>query len=364
MRLHRSLMIFLWLLMTFSAGGFGQENDSIKQAAALAQEGLQLVDKGNLDKALALFRQGALLDPNNSKFQYEIAVIFYLKKELSQSIQMLEQIKSKPDANDQYYQILGNAYDLSGQTTKARKTYADGLKRFPNSGFLYLESGVLEYMHKNTPGAVRFWESGVIAAPGFTSNYYWLAKYYASTTERVWAVMYGEMFINLERNTERTQDISDILNKVYRSSVTLKDSVGIEIGFTKSIVINPAPGDKLPFEHVFQTTMNKAADSLYRSGIDSIGYNEICSLRGLFLFYWYNTGNAGNYPNILFEWIHNFPEPSYLECYHRWLFLKGNESQFQVWYYAKPEIYGAFVKWFKKNPLGVNTTHFFSRSLY
>lgn len=357
---------FIMILVLVFAGmpALAQQPDSIKEAAKLGNLGRQLVDKGNLDKAMETFVQGALLDPKNSLFQYEMAVIHYLKKEHKECIQILEEIKGRPDANDQYYQILGNAYDLSGQTAKARKIYSDGIKLFPNSGLLYLESGVLEYMHKNTAGAVRFWEAGVLASPGFTSNYYWLTKYYASTTERIWAVLYGEMFINLERNTERTQELSSLLYRVYQASIPKKDTGGYQVNFTLSTISQPKPGEKLPFEQVFQQTMQQAADSMYLKGTDSLGYEDLCTLRGLFIYYWFKNSNADSYPNIIFEWIHNFPDSSYSECYHRWLFLKGNEERFQTWYYAKPEVYTAFVKWFKRYPLGVSMTQRFSRSQY
>lgn len=356
------LLMLLWPALVYTVRA--QESDSLKLAYDLAKQGLELVDKGKLDEALVAFNQGALMDPSNSNFQYEIALVYYLKKDHQRTIEILEKAKLAPDANDQYYQILGNAYDLSGQTAKARKTYAEGIKKFPQSGVLFLEAGVLEYVHKNSDDAVRFWESGIIANPGFTSNYYWLAKYYASTSEKVWGALYAEMFINLERNTDRTKELSDLIYKIYKSSVVPNDSGGYTVGFTKSIVVNTANAGKLPFEHVFRETMVLAADSLSRSGSDSLSYEELCTLRGLFMFYWYNTGNAGNYPNVLFDWIHALPEPFYLDCYHHWLFLKGNEDAFTSWYYARPDDYGTFVKWFKRNPVKISRTTFLSRSLY
>lgn len=362
--MQKRLVLLIFYCLVIASGLRAQPVDSLKQAYELAKKGLQLVDASRLDEAIKAFQQGALLDPSNSNFQYEIAVIYYLKRDYGTTINMLESIKLKPDANDQYYQILGNAYDLSGQTGKARKTYADGLKKFPRSGVLYLEAGVLEYMKKNVPAAVRFWESGVVANPAFASNYYWLAKYYNGTTEKVWAVLYAEMFINLERNSDRTQEMSELVYKAYKNAFSPGDSGRYQVGFTKSIVDKNVKVDKLPFEQVFRETMILAADSLVRKGCDSLGYEEICTLRGLFLFYWYNTGNAGNYPNILFDWLHGFPDPFYLECYHHWLFLKGNENAFTSWYYAQPEKYGSFVKWFGKNPIKVSDSVYFSRTRY
>jgi tetratricopeptide (TPR) repeat protein len=364
MKYRLILLVFLLLVFGSRLSCVAQEDDPKKQAYNYAKQGMEMVDKGHLDEALEVFNKGAALDPDNSSFQYEIAVIYYLKKDYVQTINILEKVLTKPDANDQFYQILGNAYDLNGQTPKARKVYAAGIKRFPKSGALFLESGIMEYMQKNNVDAVRYWESGVLAQPTFATNYYWLAKYYASTTEKVWAVMYGEIFINLERNSDQTQEISDLLYKTYKSCLSIGPDKKVEIHFTKSIVEKPQPNTKLPFEQVFQETMKQSLDSLVRSGIDSLGINEICLARELFLMYWYNDGLAGNYPNILFQWMSEMPEKKYLECYNRWVFLKGNEDAFQVWYYTHTDLYTSFVNWFKKNPLKVSKDKYFSRSLY
>jgi hypothetical protein len=219
-------------------------------------------------------------------------------------------------------------------------------------------------MHKNIPDAVRYWEAGIVANPGFTSNYYWLAKYYASTSERVWAVMYGEMFISLERNTERTMEISELIAKVYKTAIKWPPSDTIQMEFTKSLVSDSKSGVTLPFEQVFQQCAQKAADSLERTGADSLGYEELCKFRNLFIYYWYLQGLSSAYPVALFDWIHEFPDPSYIESYHRWLFLKGNEDAFQSWYYTKPEIYNGFVSWFKKHPLKISRETYFSRSKF
>lgn len=353
----------LILCMLSSISLQAQEDDPKKEAYEYAKKGLDLTNKGKFDEAIEAYEKGYALDPENSGFQYEIAVVYYLKKDYRKTIQIMEKLLNAPDANDQYFQILGNAYDLEKQTSKARRTYAAGIKRFPESGVLYMESGVLEYMKKNTADAVRYWESGINANPGFTSNYFWLARYYASTTEKVWAVLYAEMFINLERNTERTQEISELIYNTYKQGIHA-DSSGLLVDLTKSIAVNPQPDMALPFEQVFQQCMQQAADSLMKQNPDSISYTEICRIRELFLHFWFAEKMDSVYPNVLFSWLHDFPEAGYLESYHRWLFLKGNESAFESWYYSGPEPYNAFVGWFRKNPLKISSDNYFSRSKY
>jgi tetratricopeptide (TPR) repeat protein len=363
MRIKRfSLLLILLLLGPLVS--WSQENDPKKQAYELAKEGLNLVNKGRLDEALRVFEEGYRLDPDNPGFQYEMAVVWYLKKDYQRCISILEKVIGDPAANDQYYQLLGNAYDMSGQTAKARKTYAAGIKRFPDSGVLFMESGVLEYVHKNTPEALRYWEAGIVASPGFASDYYWLAKHYASTTEKIWSVLYGEMFIHLERNSERTLEMSELVYGVYRRAINWKKGDTLRVDFSKYSPVIHTQGQQPPFEQVFSECMYKAADSLIREGADSLGYHEMCRIRGLFLFFWQRSGFSSFYPVIMFDWLSALPDSSYQESFHRWLFLKGNEDAFQSWYYSSPDSYNAFAAWYRKHPLKISRENFFSRSKF
>ncbi len=360
----KALTVLLIFIFCFPLTLWAQENDPKKQAYELAKEGLSLVNKGRLDEALRVFEEGYRLDPGNSGFQYEMAVVWYLKKDYQRCISILEKVISDSAANDQYYQLLGNAYDMEGQTSKARKTYAAGIKRFPDSGILFLESGVLEYTHKNTPDAVRFWEAGVVASPGFASNYFWLAKHYASTSEKIWSVLYGEMFIHLERNTERTQEMSELIYGVYTRAIRWNHGDSLTVEFSKISLVPATQGQQQTFEQIFSDCMFKAADSVIREGSDSLAYDEMCRIRGLFLFFWQRSGFASFYPVVMFDWFGSLPEASYVESFHRWLFLKGNEDAFQSWYYSAPDAYNAFASWYRKHPLKISRDNFFSRSKF
>ena len=80
MRMCRIRMFLVCLLIAMSATAMAQQSDSLKRASDLAKQGLSLVDKGSLEKAMECFKQGALLDPQNSRFQYEMAGNLLFKK--------------------------------------------------------------------------------------------------------------------------------------------------------------------------------------------------------------------------------------------------------------------------------------------
>jgi hypothetical protein len=238
------------------------------------------------------------------------------------------------------------------------------MKRFPSSGVLYLEAGILEYLQKNYPEARRFWEGGIIAQPAFSMNYYWLVKAYSVTTEKIWAALYGEIFINMDRNSEKTKEVSQVLYDIYSSCIVADSKGTARVNFTKSLMEIPLSGVQLPFEQLFQNTMQWAADSVLRKGADSIGIAELCVIRSLFLHFWTEQKFDKVYPNILFDRHRELADSGWFESYNRWVFLKGSEQEFQAWYYAQPDLYMAFVSWFGKNPVRFSEKHYFSRSLF
>lgn len=53
------------------------------------------------------------------------------------------------------------------------------------------------------------YEKGIEVDPGFDSNYHQEARIYLNSTEEVWRMIYGELFMYIDRNTARTAEISN-----------------------------------------------------------------------------------------------------------------------------------------------------------
>ncbi len=67
--------------------------------------------------------------------------------------------------------------------------------------------------------ALTYFEKGIEVAPNYSSNYYWCARLYCNSTEEVWGMIYGEIFMNLERNSKRTAEISKLLFDTYKKEI-------------------------------------------------------------------------------------------------------------------------------------------------
>ena len=135
------------------------------------QKGVQAVkleDEGKFDDALLLLADAQKLDPDNITYPYEVTYCYYNQKQYQKVIDILEKLKDRPDTFDRLYELLGNSYDSMNQSDKAIAIYEEGLKKFPNSGVLYLERGVTLLIKKNYAEALKYFEKRHRGSAGFS----------------------------------------------------------------------------------------------------------------------------------------------------------------------------------------------------
>lgn len=322
--------VFL-LLMAIVQISFGQSTNKEK-AHAKGTEAVNLMDNGEIEKSIKLLEEAKKLDPENIDYPYEIAYAQYLKKDYKAAIKILEPLTKHKDVNEIIYQLLGNSYSMDSQSKKAINTYENGIKKFPNSGKLYLERGNMEMLAKEYGKALEFYEKGIEVNPKFPSNYFWVTKIYCSSTEEVWGMIYGEIFMNLERNSKRTAEISKLLFDTYKSEIKFSSDTSFSVSFSKNASINlndlSNPGVfKLPFGlGAYEPTL-----MLSMLSVKEINLSTLHKIRSAFVDNYFSNGNNKVYPNILFEYQKLVKEAGHFEAYNHWILMKGDEEAFGEW---------------------------------
>ncbi|MFY8108218.1 MAG: tetratricopeptide repeat protein [Bacteroidia bacterium] len=336
-----------------------------EKALEKGKAALELMDQGKFDESYKLLEDAQKLDPESIVYPYEIGYVFYVQKDYKRAIKQLENLLKHKDINDRIYQLLGNSYDNIGKSEKAIETYEAGLKQFPNSGILYLEMGVMSMIAKNYDKALSYYEKGIEVAPGYPSNYYWAAKIYCSSTEEVWGMIYGEIFMNLERNSKRTVEISKLLFDTYRREIKFTNDSSFSVSFSKNASINISdltnPGKmKLPFGvGVYEQTLMFSMLS-----VKAINMNSLDLIRSNFVDNYFSNGHDKTYPNVLFSYQKKIKEIGHMEAYNHWLLMKGDEEQFKKWFSENREKWESFTKWFGENGLTVDDKNKFFKGQY
>ena len=339
-------------LFLFILGGqicFGQNTDE------KLNEAIKLMDNGKVDESIVLLKEGSKLEPERFDYQYEMAYAYHLKSDYKESVKILEKIENHKSVTDRFFQLLGNSYDNVKKPKKAIEVYERGLKKFPNSGNLYLELGVMHLDDKDMNVALTYFEKGIDVDPTFPSNYFWASKIFCKTTEEVWGMIYGEIFMNLERNSKRTAEISKLLYDTYKSEIKFTGENSFSVSFSKNSTINISdltnPGKmRLPFGvGVYETTL-----MISMLSAKSIDINSLNNIRSSFVDNYFQRGNDKTYPNILFSYQKQVKNAGHIEAYNHWILMKGDEDGFDNWMNSNKEKWDNFVIWFTDNEMKIN----------
>lgn len=355
------LLFIIIALVSFQATA--QSNKDIAQQ--LLVKAVKMMDDGDIDKSIETLKEAEHFDSTTYMYAYEIAYAYQLKEDYNNAIKNVERALAYKDGKDDIYQLAGNIYDMSGDSTKALKVYRTGLTKFPNSGRLYLEQGNVYYNRKMYYEAIPYYEKGIEADPMYSSNYFRAALIFLSSTEEVWGMMYGEIFILLEPNSERTRTISQRMLEVYLSEIKWENDTSMSVSFSQQATITAKDIKKnkinLPFGVGVYEPCIMIAATMSNQTID---YETVCQIRETALDVFYERGFNKEYDNLVFSFQKKVKDAGHLEAYNHWLLLAGDEEGFSKWQAKNEKKFNAFADWIGDNFPQINSKNVFLRSKF
>ena len=173
---------------------------------------------GDFDNAIIVLTRALQQDKNNLEMQKDLVMTFFLKRDYQKAKEGAEELMSREDADVVTFQIAGNIYKALEEVKECEKMYKKALKKFPKSGSLHSEYGELLFAIKDF-SAIQLWEKGIEVDPGFGGNYYNAALYYFYAKDKVWSLIYGEIFVNMESLSERGAAMKQQLLQAYKEKL-------------------------------------------------------------------------------------------------------------------------------------------------
>lgn len=356
----KQLVIVFLLLSTSISLCLAQNSKASSWISSAERE----MEKQNFKQAAELYEKALKFDKQNPDYKYQLAMAHYRQEKYDKVINMMEEVmeKSENQAKVNWYRLLGNSYDLSGNYDACINWLRLGQKKFPKAGEFYLDLGIVEMIKENYEEALTHWETGIEAVPEYPDNYYWAAKIFAESNEKLWALIYGELFMNMERGTERFDDMSEILYGLYLQVIEEK--------MDEKVTIQLERDEKNPFEeaHVRIFGILKKYDmlNLDRGRTIDGGNNTlkaIAMVRRNFMETWLQ-GFSLTYGNILYKFHQQMFDLTFLDSYNFWLFSKANSPEFISWMNKNQFKYQQFIDWFVSNPLQVDIENKMHRMQY
>jgi tetratricopeptide (TPR) repeat protein len=337
---------------------------SREKALACAKAAIRMEDEGKTEEAIALLRQAISLDSSDIDYRYELAYAYSSLKAYDTALVQISKLLDQKNANDLLFELAGNCWQQLGNKDKAAELFDAGLKRFPDSGRLHYEKGLLELSAKEYNRALVYFEKGIEQEPGYAGNYYWAAKLFSHSTEPVWGMLYGELFLSLNRSSKETSEIGKLLYDTYVSSIRMNADSSFSVNFSKFSTENNA--DSLSNKHklAFGTGVYEPTILISLHGEKKINLMSLARIRKKFLDSYFKSQNNILYPNVLFDYQYMVAKAGHFEAYSYWVLMEGDPLAFEIWKEKHLTAWNAFLKWFQSHPLDLSKAHRFYRAQY
>ena len=349
-------IVILFILLTSVFCFSYSQNTTPPEAVEFAKQGMKLFDDGKYTEAIDLYKKGRALAPSNSLFSYEIALSYFTLKNYSSCISTLDSVIGNSDVNDQFYQLIGDSYDMTGKSDTALIIYKKGMEKFPKAANLSMESGVVEYTRKNYPAAHDHWVNGINMNPAFAENYYHLARFYADSANRIPAILYSETYLNLNRNTAQVAEMNKLICTLYGKSIQIMKDSTLSLRFSDRNIFLQGSNDSITdfcdaVNNTYQIVGNTLKDKKMKAGADAV-----IRVREAFIKTWFEQKYNLKFPFSLFDFEKQLIDAGYFDSYSQWLLMKCNVLEFQQWVNENKKTYTDFVDWYKKHLFNIKTS--------
>lgn len=302
----KAIKLFVFIICLCSAA-------KAQDAAQLHETARQFMRQNDFANAILVLNRAVLLDPKNVEIAKDLGLNYYFSKDYKKAEEIIKPLLDKDEADDQLFQIAADIYYAMEDLKESEKVYKKGLKKIPNSGPLYNEYGELLWSQKDY-SAIKQWEKGIEMDPGYSKNYFNASRYYYFTTDRVWSIIYGEIFLNIEPLSPSAPEMKTILLESYKKLFADAD-------LEKHI---PANNE---FAAAFLHIMNKQS-MLASSGIDA---ESLTMIRTRFILDWFNEYGK-KYPFRLFDYQQQLLREGMFDAYNQWIFSAAqNLPAYQNW---------------------------------
>ena len=298
---------------------------------------------GDFDNAIIVLTRALKLDNKNLDLQKDLVMSYYLKRDYVKALDGVKAIIDRDDADVVSFQIAGNVYKALEQVKDCEKVYKAGLKKFPGSGPLYSEYGELLWAKKDF-SAIEQWETGIRMDPTYSGNYYNAARYYFYAKDKIWALIYGEIFVNMESLSDRGTAMKQLLLQAYKEKL-----------FADADLMAGQQKNKSEFARAFLECMSKQS-SLANRGITT---ETLTMIRTRFILDWFDK-YAGRFPYKLFDYQRQLIQEGIFNAYNQWLFgTVENLATYDNWTKTHDEEYKNFIAFQKTRVFKMPTGQYY-----
>ena len=326
MKVSRLVCIFT-ILFAISQNEIQAQENSAWEREFFLNDARAKINKKEYELAISILGELEFFHPDDAEIILEKSISYFQLQRFEEACFTLKPLIQTGKGKAIHYQLYGNSLDALGNSVAADSAYINGLLKFPDAGELYMELGITALSNGDSARACGWWERGMEMAPAFASNYYWAALTYSQGQFMIRSLLYGEIFLNLESHSDRTEEISDSLFSWYARPLPALQGEQISL-----------------FESEFQRAWNFESP-----GKENLSISMLHKARMLALINWVKTNPNWHHP--FWDRMEKLQSVGLFDAYDHWLFANARSGEAIDWRNKYPDLYAGFGYWFMKNPL-------------
>lgn len=182
-------------------------------------------------------------------------------------------------------------------------------------------------------------------------SYELLATSFGNTTEKVWAVIYGEVYCNLSPDPERVSRVGSLVYQWYEGSLSRQGN-GLSVSLTENA--QSTSQKQLPFESLFEQAFLMGAAGV-KGNFPPLSIQTLIAIRKNQLSLW----NQKKLPETeLVRRQEAILSAGHFEAYSYWLFKGARAEEFSEWIKNHQDQFQGWLNWQNKNKFAVETPDF------
>ncbi|MFA6060493.1 MAG: tetratricopeptide repeat protein [Taibaiella sp.] len=341
--MSRPFRIISFVLLSLISPGLRAQENTESDVTRMQENAHSYLSRGDYANAIMMFSQAIRQAPSDVSLRRDLAYTYLLSGDSKKAKEIIDPVVSSDAADEQTFQVASAIENALGNTGKAKRLLNEGLDKFSNSGLLYNSKGNLLNSDKSTKDALEAYNAGIRVEPSYPMNYYNASKIYFQNEDPVWALLYGELYLNLDPQSQRTIEIKKMMIDAYRK------------------LFSPGKDEELPGFQSTSSSSNKKQNftSLYKKVMlqcapaisDGLNVENLIMLRTRFMLAW-SKDYSINYPFTLFTYQDKMLHDGVFDAYNQWLFgAVDNSQEFSLWVKVNNKEYSNYESWRKLNPL-------------
>jgi hypothetical protein len=200
------------------------------------------------------------------------------------------------------------------------------------------------------PKQFKEMEEGALKEYSRPEPYELLATSFGNTTEKVWALIYGEVFCNLSSDKGPVSQVGSLMFEWYDKVLSVQGT-SVSANLTENA---EAPQKQPPFEPQFEIAFLMGAVP-FGSDVKPLTIHKLSDIRKNQLALLAQKKIA---PNDLIRWQQAVITAGHFEAYNYWLFQSARPDEFSQWRAQHQTQYQAWLDWQNRNKFMVSSPDF------